>query len=81
MTTESNLEPISKEQEEEYQDEIDFAKLFFTCSEFDSQGNLQTSKWSKLEHAELPFSKKRMSYLLKKYMLNVDPKDNPRVDK
>lgn len=79
MESNFEFEPISKEQEEEYQDDVDFAKLFFACSEFDSQGNLKTSKWSKLENAELPFSKKRMSYLLKKYMLNVDPKDNPRI--
>ena len=79
MTTESK----SKEQEEQedYQDQLDFCKIFFGCSEFDSRGNLQAGKWSKLEKTEFPFSKKRVAYLLGKFVLGLDSKVNPRVDK
>ena len=68
-------------EKEEYQDELDFIRIFFACSEFNSRGDLQPGKWSKLEKTEFPFSKERVVYLLGKFELGLDPKDNPRIAK
>lgn len=84
---EDTLKPIeaekapSKEEREKDQDRLDFCKIFLGCSSWDSNGNLQPGQWSKLDKIELPFSKERAMYLLGKFILRLDPKDNPRVDK
>lgn len=70
----------STEEIEEEQDYLDFCKIFFVCSGFDSRGNFQPGKWSKLENTEFPFSEERKNYLMMKFVFGItDPKDNPRV--
>lgn len=69
---------ITDEQREK--DEQDFLLIWFTCSSFDERGDLQVGKWSKLEHADLPFSKARLKYLLLKYVANMNDSKNPRVE-
>lgn len=70
----------SQEDKEEEQDYLDFCKIFFVCSGFDSRGNFQPGKWSKLENTEFPFSEERKNYLMMKFVFGItDPKDNPRV--
>jgi hypothetical protein len=70
----------SQEEIEEEQDYLDFCKIFFVCSGFDSRGNFQPGKWSKLENTEFPFSEERKNYLMMKFVFGItDPKDNPRV--
>lgn len=70
----------SQEEIEEEQDYLDFCKIFFGCSDFDSRGNLQPGKWSKLDKTEFPFSEERKNYLMMKFVFGItDPKDNPRV--
>ena len=70
----------SQEDREEEQDFMDFTKIFFGCSDWDSNGNLQPGKWSKLDKTEFPFSEERKNYLMMKFVLGItDPKDNPRV--
>ena len=70
----------STEDIEEEQDYLDFCKIFFGCSDFDSRGNFQPGKWSKLDKTEFPFSEERRNYLIMKFVFGVtDPKDNPRV--
>lgn len=72
----------SQEDKEEEQDYLDFCKIFFVCSDFDSRGNFQPGKWSKLDKTEFPFSEERKNYLMMKFVFGVtDPKDNPRVPK
>lgn len=62
------------------QDYLDFCKIFFGCSDFDSRGNFQPGKWSKLDKTEFPFSEERKNYLMMKFWFGItDPKDNPRV--
>ena len=53
----------SQEDKEEEQDYLDFCKIFFVCSDFDSRGNFQPGKWSKLDKTEFPFSEERKNYL------------------
>ena len=61
------------------QDYFDFCKIFW-CSDFDSRGNFQPGKWSKLDKTEFPFSEERRNYLIMKFVLGVtDPESNPRV--
>ena len=70
----------SQEEIEEEQDYFDFCKIFFRCSDFDSRGNFQPGKWSKLDKTEFPFSEERRNYLIMKFVLGVtDPESNPRV--
>lgn len=70
----------SQEDKEEEQDYLDFCKIFFVCSDFDSRGNFQPGKWSKLDKTEFPFSEERKNYLIMKFVLGVtDPESNPRV--
>lgn len=70
----------STEEIEEEQDYLDFCKIFFRCSDFDSRGNFQPGKWSKLDKIEFPFSEERKKYLMMKFLFGItDPKDNPRV--
>ena len=70
----------SQEEIEEEQDYLDFCKIFFGCSDFDSRGNFQPGKWSKLDKTEFPFSEEREDYLIMKFVLGItDPESNPRV--
>jgi hypothetical protein len=70
----------SQEDLELEQDYLDFCKIFFVCSDFDSRGNFQPGKWSKLDKTEFPFSEERKNYLMMKFLFGItDPKDNPRV--
>lgn len=70
----------STEDLEEEQDYLDFCKIFFGCSDFDSRGNFQPGKLSKLDKTEFPFSEERKNYLIMKFVLGVtDPESNPRV--
>lgn len=70
----------SQEDKEEEQDYLDFCKIFFVCSDFDSRGNFQPGKWSKLDKTEFPFSEERKNYLMMKFVFGVtDPESNPRV--
>ena len=70
----------SQEEIEEEQDYLDFCKIFFVCGDFDSRGNFQPGKWSKLDKTEFPFSEERKKYLMMKFLFGItDPKDNPRV--
>ena len=70
----------STEDIEEEQDYLDFCKIFFGCSDFDSRGNFQPGKWSKLDKIEFPFSEERKNYLMMKFWFGVtDPESNPRV--
>ena len=70
----------STEDIEEEQDYLDFCKIFFGCSDFDSRGNFQPGKWSKLDKTEFPFSEERKNYLMMKFWFGVtDPESNPRV--
>ena len=70
----------SQEDIDEEQDYLDFCKIFFGCSDFDSNGNFQPGKWSKLDKTEFPFSEERRNYLIMKFVLGVtDPESNPRV--
>ena len=70
----------SQEDIELEQDYLDFCKIFFRCSDFDSNGNFQPGKWSKLDKTEFPFSEERRNYLIMKFVLGVtDPESNPRV--
>lgn len=70
----------SQEEIEEEQDYLDFCKIFFVCSDFDSRGNFHPGKWSKLDKTEFPFSEERKNYLMMKFVFGItDPKDNPRV--
>lgn len=70
----------STEEIEEEQDYLDFCKIFFRCSDFDSRGNFQPGKWSKLDKIEFPFSEKRRDYLMMKFVFGItDPERNPRV--
>lgn len=72
----------SQEDIELEQDYLDFCKIFFGCSDFDSRGNFQPGKWSKLDKTEFPFSEERRNYLIMKFVLGVtDPESNPRVPK
>lgn len=84
------LEEILKQEERERnksqedleleQDYLDFTKIFFGCSDFDSRGNLQIGKWSKLDKIEFPFSEERKNYLIMKFLFKItDPESNPRV--
>ena len=54
----------SQEDIELEQDYLDFCKIFFVCSGFDSRGNFQPGKWSKLDKTEFPFSEERKNYLM-----------------
>lgn len=70
----------SQEDLELEQDYLDFTKIFFGCSDFDSRGNFQPGKWSKLDKIEFPFSEERRNYLIMKFWLGItDPESNPRV--
>ena len=70
----------SQEDKEEEQDYLDFCKIFFVCSDFDSRGNFQPGKWSKLDKTEFPFSEERKNYLIMKFWFGItDPESNPRV--
>lgn len=70
----------SQEDLELEQDYLDFTKIFFGCSDFDSRGNLQIGKWSKLDKIEFPFSEERRNYLIMKFVIGItDPESNPRV--
>lgn len=84
------LEEILKQEERERnkstedleleQDYLDFCKIFFGCSDFDSRGNFQPGKWSKLDKIEFPFSEERRNYLIMKFLFKItDPESNPRV--
>lgn len=57
----------------------DFTHIWFGCSSFGANGNLEVGKWSKLESLDLPFSKERVGYLIAKYLLEVPDSENPRV--
>ena len=59
-------EPEESEEPEERDDMEDFLKIWFGCSSFGANGNLEVGKWSKLESLDLPFSK-------------VPDSENPRV--
>ena len=73
-------EELERNKSQEEQDQLDFMKIFFGCSDFDSNGNFQGGLWSKLDKTEFPFSEERKRYLLLKFALGItDPKDNPRV--
>lgn len=70
----------SQEDLELEQDYLDFSKIFFRCSDFDSRGNFQPGKWSKLDKTEFPFSEERRNYLIMKFVIGItDPESNPRV--
>ena len=70
----------SQEDKEEEQDYLDFCKIFFVCSDFDSRGNFQPGKWSQLDKTEFPFSEERKNYLIMKFWFGItDPESNPRV--
>lgn len=70
----------SQEDLELEQDYLDFCKIFFGCSDFDSRGNFQPGKWSKLDKIEFPFSEERKNYLMMKFWFGItDPESNPRV--
>lgn len=70
----------SQEDLELEQDYLDFCKIFFGCSDFDSRGNFQPGKWSKLDKIEFPFSEERKMYLIMKFWFGItDPESNPRV--
>lgn len=70
----------SQEDLELEQDYLDFCKIFFGCSDFDSRGNFQPGKWSKLDKIEFPFSEERRNYLIMKFLFKItDPESNPRV--
>jgi len=70
----------SQEEIEEEQDYLDFCKIFFVCSDFDSRGNFQPGKWSKLDKTEFPFSEERKNFLMMKFVIGItDPESNPRV--
>ena len=71
---------INSETDEERQDKEDYLKIYFICGSFDSRGDFKHT-WTKLETAEFPFSKERVQYLLKKFVLGLDDSVNPRVDK
>ena len=64
----------------ECQDKEDYLKIYFICGSFDNRGDFKHT-WTKLETAEFPFSKERVQYLLKKFVLGLDDLENPRVDK
>ena len=74
------IDRINSETDEECQDKEDYLKIYFICGSFDSRGDFKHS-WKKLETAEFPFSKERVQYLLKKFVLGLDDSENPRVDK
>ena len=74
------LDCINSETDEERQDKEDYLKIYFICGSFDSRGDFKHT-WTKLETAEFPFSKERVQYLLKKFVLGLDDSENPRVDK
>ena len=74
------LDCINSETDEERQDKEDYLKIYFICGSFDSRGDFKHT-WIKLETAEFPFSKERVQYLLKKFVLGLDDSENPRVDK
>lgn len=70
----------SQEDLELEQDYLDFCKIFFGCSDFDSRGNFQPGKWSKLDKTKFPFSEERRNYLIMKFVFKItDPESNPRV--
>lgn len=69
----------SQEDLELEQDYLDFCKIFFGCSDFDSNGNFQPGLWSKLDKTEFPFSEERKNYLIMKFWFGItDPESNPR---
>lgn len=72
-------EPEESEEPEERDDLEDFLNIWFGCSSFGANGNLEVGKWSKLESLDLPFSKERVGYLIAKYLLEVPDSENPRV--
>lgn len=63
------------------EDYDDFLKIWCGCSEFDERGDLHCCKWTKLDTLNLPFSKDRTAYLLRKFVLNQSDNENPRVAK
>lgn len=72
----NKLKEIARHKKEDFDD---FLKIWCGCSEFDENGDLHCCKWSKLDSLDLPFSKNRTAYLLRKFVLNQCDKENPRV--
>lgn len=65
-------------EELEDKDLDDFLTLWFVCSEFDENGDLQVGKWSKLNGDwKLPFSEERAAYIIGKFLFDLDDSENP----
>lgn len=76
MKIHDNWKAITRHKREDFED---FLKIWYGCSEFDKNGDLQCRKWDKLDSLDLPFSKDRTAYLLRKFVLNQSDNENPRV--
>ena len=76
MKIHDNWKAITRHKREDFED---FLKIWCGCSEFDERGDLQCRKWAKLDTLDLPFSKDRTAYLLRKFVLKQSDNENPRV--